>query len=229
MTSLQTHPTSIFTGIVLLKKKIAEHTYHLKIQSQDFEQLQYIPGLILEIYLSNPYCHAQTEVQKYSFWDYEAIHHIADFAITFSSDSVEKEWIETVQEGDVLFFKRSSYQLFPDHTGDHYFLIGDSRALSYLYEVNRALSISKKITSLIYTEDKKEVYPDLDHSFPLNIGILDLFQPESILEYIQEYFPKDTSNTIAYIFGNYRIRSGVYTYFNDHPIFGIRNIYLNHF
>ncbi|MGU3375798.1 hypothetical protein [Chryseobacterium sp. M5A1_1a] len=229
MTSLQTHPTSIFTGIVLLKKKIAKHTYHLKIQSQDFEQLQYIPGLIIEIYLSNPYYHAQTEVRKYSFWDYEAIHHIADFAITFSSDALEKEWIESVQEGDMLFFNRSSDQLFPDHTGDHYFLIGDSRALSYLYEVNRALSISKKITSFIYTQDEKEIFPDLDHSFPLSTGILDLFQPESMLEYIQKHFPKDASNTIVYLFGNSQIKSVIQTYFKDNPIFGIRSIYLNHF
>ncbi|MBL3547714.1 MULTISPECIES: hypothetical protein [Chryseobacterium] len=225
MTSLPTQAIHIFTGIILLKNKIAAHTYHIRIQSQDFSRIQYSPGLMIEFYLSNPYYTTKSEVQPYAFWDYDPIHHIADFAISIR----DKEWIKEVQEGDSLFFRQASEQLVPDHTGDHYFLIGDIKALSHLYEMNRALPVSKKISSLIYTEHEEEVFPDLDHSFPLKTCIINPIHAVSLQEKIQEYFPNDSQDTIVYLFGDPLIGSVICSYLKNNPLFDIRTIYLNGF
>ncbi|PWN71596.1 hypothetical protein C1631_002940 [Chryseobacterium phosphatilyticum] len=225
MTNLQNIPLPIFTGIILLKNKIAGHTYHIKVQSRDFPRIQYVAGLVIEIYQTNPYYDHQSNVRRYAFWDYEPIHSVADFAITISSDQEDRKWIEALQEGDILFFRSLPEPIIKDYSGDHYFLIGDIRGLSALYEFNRALPVSKTVTSLVLIEDEEDFFADVDHSFPLNSYNIKSIHSAKILEYIQKYFPKNKRNTIAYIFCD----SGCFIadYLKGTPVFGIREVYVN--
>ncbi|MDR6922615.1 MULTISPECIES: hypothetical protein [Chryseobacterium] len=210
----------IFMGIVLLKTKIAAHTYHLKIQSSDFLQ----QGNTAEFFFSNPYYDPQSKVHQYPFWNYEPVYHTADFAVhTFSEET--SQWIKAVQEGDTVFFRQISDASEADETGEHYFLIGDVTSLSRLYEINRTLSVSKTVSSLIYAEQDEELFPDLDHSFPLNFFISKPVKPEKVIEHIRYHFPENAKNTIAYILGNASVTEVVSRYIRKDPSFRILKIY----
>lgn len=56
------------SGIILQKDKIAEHTFHIKMQSTDFSKIKYIDSKTCNVFLTNPYYNSQSEVRKYSFW-----------------------------------------------------------------------------------------------------------------------------------------------------------------
>lgn len=77
---------TVQSGTVLENKQIAAHTFHLKVQSDDFARMQYVAGFTVDIFLGNPFYDSHCEDRKYSFWNYEPVYHIADFAIcTFSN------------------------------------------------------------------------------------------------------------------------------------------------
>ncbi|HCA09607.1 hypothetical protein [Chryseobacterium sp.] len=218
-------PSDFFSGNILSKNKIAENTFHIRIQSRDFSQLHYAAGYTAEIFLSDPYYNPETEVREYAFWNYEPVFHTADFAIHTDVMNQTSKWIETVQEGDSIFFRKFSNELILDESGSHYFLMGDVKALAYLYEINRALAISKKVDSFIYTERKEEVFSDLDHSFPLTSHVINPLTPEEIVEIIKKKFPENSKNTIVYIFGSEEISSLISTYLQNNSSFEISHMY----
>jgi len=227
--SNQARTFEIFSGIILQKNKIAEHTYHIKIQSMDLSRIHYIPGFSIDIFLSNPYYNPLSEVRRYSFWNYEPVYHVADFAINTFSNGKGAQWVQTVQEGDTIFFKEPSSEISMNDTADHYFLIGDIIALSHLYEINRALSVSKQVSSFIYAEHQEDIFPDLDHSFPLETHIIESLDPQKIIELISLNFPEHKTNTIAYILGDSKTVSYIYNYLKDNPMYDISTIYIKSF
>ncbi|MDR2235037.1 MAG: hypothetical protein LBE92_02850 [Chryseobacterium sp.] len=216
--------SGIFTGILLLKAKIASHTYHIRIQSMDFLQQGPAASLTAEIFLSNPYYAPKTTVHQCSFWNYEPVYHTVDLAVHTGLKDAADEWADTVQEGDMVFFRAVSEGPAVDETGDNYFLIGGSTALSRLYEINRTLAVSKNISSLVYAEQEEELFPDLDHSFPLDFFISKPLQPQNIITHIRNHFPECT-NTIAYILGDEFITKTISETIRKNPSFGIRKFY----
>lgn len=225
----QTKSSDFFTGIILFKNKIAKNTFHIRVQSRDFSQIQYISGCTAEIFLTDPYYSSISEIREYAFWNYEPIYHIADFAIHLFPEDRAAEWITTVQEGDTVFFRKLVNKFAFDDSGSHYFLIGNISALAYLYEINRALAVSKRVDTLIYMEQEEELFPDLDHSFPLTSYVINPLKPEKIVEIIKANFPESSKNTIAYILGNHKISSLIFNYLQDHSSFEIRKMYMKDF
>lgn len=221
--------SEIFTGIILQKNKIAEHTFHVKIQSAEFSKIKYVAGFTADVFLSDPYYNPQSEVRKYSFWNYEPVYNIADFAINTFSNGKGSDWVKKIQEGDTIFFKEPYGDLVIDESGENYFLIGDITALSHLYEINRALAISKEVYSLIYTENKEDVFPDIDHSFPLKCYTLSPIDSKSILDLINTHFPKNCKNTVAYVLGDSETATTIYNFLKDNPDFDIPHIYFKSF
>ncbi|QIH32753.1 FAD-binding oxidoreductase [Sphingobacterium sp. DR205] len=219
----------IFTGIILQKSKIAEHTIHIKIQSADFSKIKYVAGFTTDVFLSNPYYNPHSVSREYSFWNYEPVYNIADLAINTFSNGEGTDWVKGIQEGDTIFFKEPSGDLVIDQSGENYFLIGDITALSHLYEINRALAVSKEVYSLIYAGSKEDVFPDIDHSFPLKYYILRPIDSESILDLINIYFPKDSKNTVAYVLGDSENATAIYKFLKDNPDFDIQRIYFKSF
>lgn len=101
---------AIQSGIVLEKKQISAHTFHLKIQSNYFAEMQYIPGFTMDIFLGNPIYNLQIEKRKYSFWNYEPVCQVADFAICTFSNGKGAEWIQLLQAGNTV----QQADIFPD-------------------------------------------------------------------------------------------------------------------
>ncbi|REC45307.1 hypothetical protein [Chryseobacterium pennipullorum] len=216
MNTPQTSVPTIFTGIVILKDKIAANTYHLKIQSQNFSIFHDITGLAVYLYLSDPYYDSAARRHHAYVWDYDPVYHIADFAITIFSDDTLKDWTQRIQEGDTVFFIPSLLEGSPDITGDHYFLIGTAASLPLLYQIYRALPVVKRVTSVIYAEDKENIFSDLDHSFPLNFFCTRPLNPQVMQEYIQKYFPKNTGHTVSCIAIDDDTDELLYKYIQEH-------------
>lgn len=190
------------SGIVLEKEQIAEHTFHIKIQSADFAQMKYIAGFTTNIFLGNPYYEKDCEYRKYSFWNYEPVHQVADFAICTFSKGKGAEWVQTLQQGDTIYFQPPSGKLLIDNNEVHYLLIGDITSLSHLYEIHRNLYVSKNVFSFIYSEQEADIFPDIDKSYPFNHHIINPIFSDEILNSIIKKLPEKLENTIAYIFGH---------------------------
>jgi NADPH-dependent ferric siderophore reductase len=228
MNNSERQPSDIFTGIILSKNKIAYDTFHIKVQSRDFSTIQYAAGYTAEIFLCNPYYSPRSRSREYAFWNYEPVYHTADFVITAEDNSV-KDWMCTAQEGDSVFFRRFLNETVTDHSGNQYFLIGDHTGLSFLYEINRALAVSKKVESFIYSKHPGRLFPDLDHSFPLNFSVINPLHPENILEYIRKHFPGNIKNSRVYLAGGMKINSLISEFLQKEYSFEPKNIYLKNF
>lgn len=188
-------------ALVLGNTRIAKHTYHLKIQSDDFTKMAYCPGFTLDLYLGNPVLQPGTGHRKYSFWNYEPVHHIADIAVCTFSKGAGAQWIRTVKKGDLLYFNPPRGKLLADHHAGNYLLIGDITSLSHLYEINRNLQVGKSVFSYIYTQHPEDIFPDLDRSFPFNYHIFSTPSPDEIAAEVIAQLPALHEDTIAYILG----------------------------
>lgn len=219
----------IYSGVILQKRQIAPHTYHIKIQSAYFSRIKYQAGLAMEVFLSNPYYDSGSVARTYSFWNYEPVYNTVDLAINTFSNGRGSRWVKSVQLGDVIFFKPPSAQIPLDETADEYLLIGDVTALSHLYEIHRAIAVSKRVSSLVFSADSADFFADIDNSFPLTSIIVNSLKPELIVEHIPECFSQQTPNAIAYIFGDSKTTSLLENYLKQHPSFNLKKIHVQSF
>jgi NADPH-dependent ferric siderophore reductase len=192
----------IQSGTVLENRQIAAHTFHLKIQSDDFADMQCVGGFTVDIFLGNPYENANCENRKYSFWNYEPVYHIVDLAICTFSNGKGAKWIQKLQQGNRIFFKPPKGKLLADNSAENYLLIGDITSLSHLYEIHRNLAVSKNIFSFIYAEQEADFFPDIDNSFPLHHYIINPTPTHKVVNKIVSLLPAQLDNTIAYVFGH---------------------------
>jgi NADPH-dependent ferric siderophore reductase len=191
---------TIRSGTVLENTKIAAHTYHIRIQSNDFARMEYVAGFTVDLFLGNPFYDRDCEDRKYSFWNYEPVYNIAYFAICTFSNGKGAEWVQQLKKGDTIFFKPPQGKLLVDKSAESYLLIGDITALSHLYEINRNLAVSKSVFSYIYAELEADLFPDIDGSFPFSHHIITPAQPGTVVNKIIAHLPKNLDDTIAYIF-----------------------------
>lgn len=219
----QKEPT-IQRGTVLENRQIAEHTFHLKIQSDDFSKMQYISGFTADIFSGNPIDDGFCNNRKYSFWNYEPVYNTADFAICTFSKGKGAVWIQKLKQGNSIYFKQPRGKLLADNSAENYLLIGDITSLSHLYEIHRNLAISKSIFSFIYAEQEADFFPDIDNSFPFNHHIISPTLTDIAVSKIIGHLPQNLDNTIAYIFGHPEICIALHNYLKHHRNVPLQNL-----
>jgi len=227
--SSQEKSFEIYTGVILQKRQIAPHTYHIKIQSAYFSRIKYQAGLAMEVFLSNPYYDPGSVARMYSFWNFEPVYNTVDLAINTFSNGKGSCWIKSVQLGDVVFFKPPSVQVPLDETADEYLLIGDVTALSHLYEIHRAIAVSKRVSSLVYSADSADFFADIDNSFPLTSIVVNTLKPELIAQHLPQCFSQQTPHAIAYVFGDSKTTFFLESYLKQHPSFNLQKICVQSF
>ncbi|WP_413534034.1 hypothetical protein [Empedobacter brevis] len=191
--------STIYCGTVIHHSQIAKNIYHIKLQSTNLAKFRYVAGLTLEVYLSNPYANAESLFQKFSVWNFEPVFNTIDIVINTRHKSETAIWIKSVQIGDKVFFKEPIVELVLDDTAAEYLFIGNIASLPYFYELNRSIAISKKIHSIIFTTNISQIFPDIDHSFPLSTYFLDAQNPEDILKLLKLHLPKLANKIVAYV------------------------------
>lgn len=215
---------SLQSGIVLEKKQIAAHTYHLKVRSEDFKKMHYVAGFTVDIYVGNPLNDARCVDRKYSFWNYEPVHHVADFAISTFSNGPGAKWIQNLRQGEPVFFKPPKGKLLADNSAENYLLIGDITSLSHLYEINRNLAVSKNVFSFIYAQKEADLFADIDNSFPFHHYIIAPLLTEMVMNRIIAQLPGSLNNTIAYIFGHPEICNRLHSYLKNERNMPVQNL-----
>ena len=212
------------SGIVLQNKKIDAHTFHLKIASDDFAKMPYTAGFTVDIYIGNPLTDTGCIDRKYSFWNYEPVYRIADFAICTFSNGQGAKWIQSLRQGDRVFFKPPNGKLLADDSAENYLLIGDITSLSHLYEINRSLAVSKHVFSFIYAQQEADLFADIDNSFPFHHYILAPMLTEMVMNRIIAQLPGSLNNTIAYIFGHPEICTRLHSYLKNERNMPVHNL-----
>lgn len=211
-------------GILLDIKQINRHVFHLEIQSSDFKKMEYIPGFTIDIFLGDCLAFPNLETRKYSIWNYEPVHQIIDVAVCTFSKGKGANWVTTLEKEDLIYFKAPKGKLLADDSADYYYLIGDVTSLSHLYEINRNLSMGKKVFSFIYAYNQRDVFPDLDGSFPLDFYIINPLEPEIVKQKINILEPETNNNRIAYILGDPKTVVVLYDYFKNDKQWNIKSL-----
>lgn len=223
------YPTAICCGIVIQHAKIAEYTYHIKIQSVDLSSLKYLAGLTTEVYLSNPFYDSGALVRKFSVWNFDPVFNTIDFAINTKHEGPTSAWAKSLQIGDNIFFKEPKPELSLDETATDYLLIGNVTSLAYLYELNRAIAVSKNVHSLVFANDAKEIFQDIDHSFPLDSYILDFKNPAELTKLLNENLPELSKNNVAYIAGDATEVALIHNFLKSNSKFSMDKIHYKNF
>ncbi|OIN55680.1 hypothetical protein BLX24_28800 [Arsenicibacter rosenii] len=216
-------PNDMYSGVILKKEKIAEHTFHLKVQSSDFAQMNYVPGFTADVYVGNPYDNPFCEHRKYSFWNYDPVYHTADFALCTFSNGKGARWIQSAQVGEPVYFNQPQGKLLVDNTADNYLLIGDVTSLSHLYELHRGITISKNVRSFIYTECNDDLFADIDQSFPLDCHVI---SAKSVTENVKQILllSENVENTIVYNFGDPGVCMAIHAAFKNEYHVPLKNL-----
>lgn len=191
-----THKAKVLSVI-----KISLHTYHLRIQSDDFALMDYIPGYTINFFIGDPAVPG-TPDRKYSIWNYEPVQNIADLAISTFSNGPGANWVQNLQKGSTIYYKTPRGKLLIDDSADYYFMIGDVTSLSHLYEINRNLPVSKQVFSFIYSNDKEDVYADIDGSYPLDYHIFNSGDIIHIKNEVLTSLPDVKGTGLAYVLGS---------------------------
>ncbi|MFH7015814.1 FAD-binding oxidoreductase [Flavobacterium sp. FlaQc-47] len=202
-------------GQLIEIKQLNRHVFHLKIQSEDFDKMQYVPGFTLDIYLGNGEILSNLETRKYSIWNYEPVHQIIDVAICTFSNGKGAHWVSTLKNGDILYFNPPKGKLLINESADYYYLIGDITSLSHLYEINRNLSINKKVFSFIYAYSQRDIFPDIDGSFPFDYYVINPLIPELVQQKIEALEPDFSGTGFAYILGEPKTVITLHDYFKN--------------
>lgn len=214
--------TKFLKGTITQKEKIAEHTYHLRVQGDDIKNMDYISGQHMKVVVGLNRDAAQNDkVRSYSIWDYDKTKGTMDVAVCTLSAGLGANWIELVQPNDDFYFFLKT-TLTIDDTAESYFFIGDISTLAHFYKLKRSLSPDKKIFSFIYGDNEADFFPDLDGSKPFDLYRLpsNKFSPAPI-EFLQDKISyvlnssenQQTGHYIAYIGGDARVCATLPPYF----------------
>lgn len=201
----------IHQGILKSIQQITRYTFHIKIASPYFSEVDYVPGFTIELFVDDQHI----EHRKYSIWNYEPVQNVIDIAICTFSNGKGAHWVHTLEAGDTVCFKTPRGKLLIDESADNYVMIGDITALSHLYEINRNLPVGKTIFSFIYTPHQRAIFPDIDGSFPFDYHVFSPFDPEAITTKMALLLPQFTGKRLAYITGAPEVCQHLKHYFRN--------------
>ena len=154
-------------GLLINKTKIASDVYHLIIQSKAIQNLKYIPGQHIRIYVGGKSkSSGKKNIRTYSIWNICYDTNKIEIAACSHTDGPGSVWVKSIEIGEKLFFSNPKGKFTIDNSFEEYCFIGDNSALAHLYEIQRNLKGNKKITGIIYSKRLEELFPDIDESTP---------------------------------------------------------------
>lgn len=191
-------------GEIVAKEKLTQSAYKITIRSEAVRTMDFVPGCFIRLGVGiGKQLHSKKDMARsYSIWDIDREHNIFSLAIATHSKGIGAQWAKNCKVGDTVYYKTKTGTFTVDHTADRYLLIGDLSALSHLYVIHRSLSDDKQVESIIYNHDVTELYPDIDHTTPLNFYAIDENNPQAIIAEIEKRMPTLKGAKMAYIAGD---------------------------
>lgn len=202
-------------NIIVEKQKLGDSAYRIRVQSEEIKIAEFVPGYFLRvgIGLSEESLSMKDFVRSYSVWDIDKTNGTLDLAVATHSQGSGAKWIEHRKVGDRIYFKWKKGNFILDNSADSYLMIGDLSALSHLYVINRNLPKDKKVFSMLYSQHKTELYPDIDGSTPFDFYELPQNPTDEIRKGIMEIVPKMGGKKMVYIAGDSRVCVSLNQYF----------------
>lgn len=210
---------------VISKEEIADNAYHLIIAGKALENLDYIPGQHVRIFIGmDKAVGFKEKIRTYSIWNYHKVNGTMNFVIGSHSDGPGSSWIKSVKAGDELYLTAPKGKFVIDEAAPEYLFVGDVSALPQFYAIRRDLSSDKIIRGIIYAEKKSELFTDLDGFVPFEFYNLPENPLEEIVTIIEQRPVVNTSEAIVYIGGDGRMCESLKMYFKKEKRITSKNI-----
>ncbi|NIJ45638.1 NADPH-dependent ferric siderophore reductase [Wenyingzhuangia heitensis] len=200
---------------ILEKTQLSSSVYKVKLQSKNITNTPFIPGsfLRLGIGIGKEDISFKDKIRSYSVWNINKKEGTLDLAIATHSNGIGAEWVKNCKIGELIYYKWKKGTFLVDNTADSYLMIGDLSALSHLYIINRSLASNKKVESIIYSQNKKDLFTDIDGTTPFNFYEMLQNPQEDILEKVKKITSKMNGKKMVYLAGDSRICLDLNQYF----------------
>ncbi len=185
------------TASVVAHRRVAAHTYHVRLVGEALRQLPYVPGYTVDVLLGG----SGAPHRKYSVWNYEPAAGLLDLAICTFSAGAGARW-EQLRVGMPVLLQPPRGKLTLLDGYDTYYLLGDATALSHLYELHRNLRLNQQAVGCVYLHDEADLYADLDGSYPLPHHVFRPLRPEQVVARVRELLPPAPGHDVAYVTGD---------------------------
>lgn len=202
---------------IVLKQRISESAYWIKIKGENIKNAEFIPGYFLRVGVgfNDDELSLHDSVRSYSVWDIDKTKGTIDIAIATHSKGVGAKWIEECKVGDNVRYNWKKGNFILDDSADSYLFIGDLSALSHLYILQRNLPKNKQIESIVYSNHRDDLYEDIDDSRPFEFYETQENPVKEIIEKVNESVPKMTGKKMVYIGGDSRVCVALNKYFRN--------------
>ena len=194
-------------AIITHKAPLSQEAIKIRIQSTSITKTDFLPGSFLRmgIGIGKEDVSMKDKIRSYSVWDINKKAGFLDLAIATHSQGIGSKWAKECEVGDAVYFKNKKGNFLADASADSYILVGDLSALSHLYMINRNIGDDKQVAGIIYSEQKKELFPDIDGSSPLDFYAFPVNPIPEIIAKIKEITPSLKGKKMVYIAGDSRV------------------------
>ena len=201
-------------ALVISKEEIADNAFHLIIAGKALENLSYIPGQHVRIFIGmDKDLGFREKIRTYSIWHYHSANGTMNFVICTHSDGPGSAWIKSVKAGEEIYLTAPQGKFIMDASAPEYLFVGDVSALAHLYAIRRDLPSDKKMRGVIYAEKKSQLFTDLDGFLPFEFYDLPQNPLEEITTIIEQKPVVNNSEAIVYIGGDGRMCVALHAYF----------------
>ncbi|MEQ9378229.1 MAG: SIP domain-containing protein [Imperialibacter sp.] len=197
------------------KTKLSSAAYKIRLKSESIAKADFTPGYFLRlgIGIDNEDIPINDKVRSYSVWDINKSKGFLDIAIAAHSSGIGAAWAAQSKPGDTVYFKWKKGNFLVDDSADSYLMIGDLSALSHLYMINRSFSKQQQVAGIAYSQDRSELFPDVDGATPFTFYEMPPNPVPEIVEEVKKLVPKMKGRKIVYLAGDSRVCVALNQYF----------------
>lgn len=204
-------------AILIEKVALSKSLYKIRLQNEGIRKANFIPGSFLRmgIGIGQEQLSMKDKMRSYSVWDINQTEGFVDVAIATHSNGIGAKWVKDAQVGDSVYFKWKKGKFLADDTADSYLMVGDLSALSHLYMIHRNIGKEKQVASILYSQQKSDLFPDVDGSLPFDFYELPQNPSDEIMSKVKEIAPKLKGKKMVYIAGDSRICVALTKFFRN--------------
>ncbi|SOE19705.1 NADPH-dependent ferric siderophore reductase, contains FAD-binding and SIP domains [Spirosomataceae bacterium TFI 002] len=197
------------------KIELSNNAFRIRLQGESIKKSNFTPGYFLRmgIGIGKEEVSMKDKIRSYSIWDVNKSEGYMDLAIATHSNGIGSQWTIDCEVGESVYFKVKKGNFLADASADSYIMIGDLSALSHLYMINRNIGIGKQVESIIYSQEKSDLFRDIDGRTPFDFYEFSPNPSNEIIAKLKEIVPSLSGKRMVYIAGDSRVCVALNQYF----------------
>ncbi|MDO6602586.1 SIP domain-containing protein [Arenibacter palladensis] len=194
-------------ALITEKVKLSEAAFKIRLKNETIGKINFIPGSFLRMGLGigKDELSLKDKMRSYSIWDINKDKSYMDVAIATHSNGIGSQWIKECNVGKKIYFKTKKGNFLADDSADSYMMVGDLSALSHLYMIRRNIGKDKQVESILYSQNKQDLFPDVDGTLPFDFYELPENPSDEIIALLREKVATFKGKRMAYIAGDSRV------------------------